>query len=70
MANTGGTFNTTIADGSSFFLRWADPDDTSSDHALAIDNFIFSAVPEPSVYMLLGVGLLICGQRFLHRKSA
>ena len=29
-----------------------------------------SAVPEPSVYMLLGVGLLICGQRFLRRKSA
>lgn len=27
-------------------------------------------IPEPSVYMLLGVGLLICGQRFLRRKSA
>lgn len=26
-------------------------------------------IPEPSVYMLLGVGLLICGQRFLRRKS-
>lgn len=27
-------------------------------------------VPEPSVYMLLGVGLLLCGQRFMRRKSA
>jgi hypothetical protein len=28
------------------------------------------AVPEPSVYMLLGVGILFCGQRFLRRKLA
>jgi autotransporter-associated beta strand protein len=26
-------------------------------------------IPEPSVYMLLGVGLLICGQRFFRRRS-
>ncbi len=30
----------------------------------------FVSVPEPSVYMLLGVGLLFCGQRFLRRKRA
>jgi hypothetical protein len=28
------------------------------------------AVPEPSVYMLLGIGLLVCGQRFLRRPLA
>lgn len=37
-----------------------------------IDNFLLTGIPipEPSVYMLLGLGLLICGQRFLGRKSA
>lgn len=35
-----------------------------------IDNLVVTAIPEPSVYMLLGVGLLLCGQRFLRgRKS-
>ena len=29
-----------------------------------------TTVPEPSVYMLLGVGILLCGQRFLRRKRA
>jgi hypothetical protein len=74
IAGIGGTFipSTPILNGSAFYLRWADPDDTGSDSALAIDNFTFtaSAVPEPSVYMLLGVGLLFCGQRFLRRRRA
>lgn len=35
-----------------------------------VDNVTLSVVPEPSVYMLLGVGLLFCGQRFLRRKRA
>ncbi len=30
----------------------------------------FVVVPEPSVYMLLGVGLLFCGQRYLRRRRA
>lgn len=33
-------------------------------------NFEYTLVPEPSVYMLLGVGLLLCGQRFLRRRRA
>ncbi|HEY2801404.1 MAG TPA: hypothetical protein VGI85_12470 [Chthoniobacterales bacterium] len=33
-------------------------------------NVEYQLIPEPSVYMLLGVGLLLCGQRFLRgRKS-
>jgi PEP-CTERM motif len=56
--------------GSVFYPRWADPDDTGADAGIAIDNFTFSAAPEPSVYMLLGVGILLCGQRFLRRKSS
>ena len=64
------SLQTSILAGSTFYLRWADPDDASADDGLAIDNFTFSAIPEPSVYMLLGVGILLCGQRFLRgRKS-
>ena len=33
-------------------------------------NGIAVAVPEPSIYVLLGVGILLCGQRFRRRKSA
>ena len=29
---------------------------------------VLAVVPEPSVYMLLGAGLLFCGQRFLRRN--
>ncbi|HEY1583153.1 MAG TPA: PEP-CTERM sorting domain-containing protein [Chthoniobacterales bacterium] len=64
------TSATPITNGSTFYLRWADPDDTSNDNGIAIDNLTFQVVPEPSVYMLLGVGILFCGQRFLRRKSA
>lgn len=72
VAGIGGTYtpSTPIINGSTFFLRWADPDDAGSDHGIALDNFTFSAVPEPSVYVLLGVGLLFCGQRFLRSKRA
>jgi len=72
VAGIGGTFtpSTAILNGSVFYLRWADPDDTGSDSGLAIDNFTFAAVPEPSVYVLLDGGILLCGQRFLRRKRA
>ncbi len=72
VAGIGGTFTpaSPIPDGTTFFLRWADPDDASSDNAVSLDNFSFSAIPEPSVYMLLGVGLLFCGQRYLRRRRA
>ncbi len=31
---------------------------------------MITAVPEPTVYMLLGFGILLCGQRFLRRRAA
>lgn len=38
-------------------------------YGLAV-NGATQAIPEPSVYMLLGVGLLFCAQRFLRGKRA
>jgi hypothetical protein len=71
VAGIGGTFtlSTPIATGSAFYFRFADPDDPKPDAALSVDNFTFRAVPEPSAYMLLGLGLLLCGQRFLRQRS-
>jgi hypothetical protein len=73
-AAAGGTYTLTsgsIPIGSTFYLRFADPDDPKPDSGIAVDDFTFSAMPapEPSAYMLLGVGLLLCGQRFLRRKA-
>lgn len=72
VAGIGGIYTSAnpILNGSTFYLRWADPDDGGTDNGIAIDNFTFQVVPEPSVYMLLGVGLLFCGQRFLRRRRA
>lgn len=35
----GGNFSTNIANGATFYLRWLDPNDLTSDSALAVDNF-------------------------------
>ncbi len=53
------------------YLRWAEPDDgVWHDNDVSRSTISLSPVPEPSVYMLLGVGILLCGQRFLRRKRA
>jgi len=59
-----------IAPGATFAIRWVDLNDAGADAGMAIDDFSLSAVPEPSVYMLLGVGILLCGQRFLRRSKS
>lgn len=46
------------APGQQLLLRWQDVDDTGSDHALAIDNFSFIAIPEPSSCLLLALAAL------------
>ncbi len=64
----------TVAPGSSIYLRWngADVSGAGNRDEFALDNInlTYSVVPEPSVYMLLGVGLLFCGQRYLRRRRA
>jgi hypothetical protein len=51
-------------------LRWTDINDTGNDGMYALDNFTMSgisAVPEPSVYALVGLGLLALLSRPLRR---
>ena len=59
-----------IANGTNFGLSWLTTDPTGSDNGVALDDFSLAAIPEPSVYMLLGVGILLCGQRFLRRRKS
>ncbi|HSU53505.1 MAG TPA: PEP-CTERM sorting domain-containing protein [Candidatus Dormibacteraeota bacterium] len=57
----------TLNPGDSIFLRWRDIDDSGNDHALAIDDFSFSAsvIPEPSTAALAGLAAfgLVCWRR-------
>ncbi len=69
ISGIGGTYTPTsqIANGASFYLRWADPDDGGSDNAVAIDNLSisFSLVPEPGTWLAgtLALGALGFTQR-------
>lgn len=58
--------------GDTLWLRWRDPNDPGSDHGLAIDDFSFSAVPEPTTMALVGLGMGAAGlvTRRLRRKKA
>ena len=73
-AGIGGTYvpGANIANGSSFYLRWADPDDGGSDNGMATDNFniTLTLVPEPGTWLaggLMLVGLISSQRRRLVR---
>jgi len=44
-------------------LRWRDVDDAGADHAVAIDNFTLTAIPEPQVLALVALGALLWAGR-------
>ncbi len=57
------SFGSTISgidwsDGGVLTLRWTDRDQTGSDGMYALDNFSVTAVPEPSTWALLGLGVV------------
>jgi hypothetical protein len=56
----GGTVGSlTWNNSTTLWIRWIENNDVNSDHGLAIDNFSFSAVPEPGEYAALaGAGLI------------
>lgn len=68
-ANRGGTLTgLTWANNQTLWLRWVERNDAGNDHGLAIDNFSFSAVPEPTSLLMLGVavsGLALRRRRFV-----
>ena len=45
------------------------PDLQTSDTS-ALSRIDLTAIPEPPVYMLLGLGLLVCAQRVMRRRRA
>lgn len=45
-----------ISAGSNIFFRWVDANNTGNDQFLAVDNVSFSAIPEPSTWVLIFLG--------------
>ncbi len=69
----GGTIAATWNPSNNLWIRFAETNDPSNDHGLALDNFAFSAtgvaaVPEPSTFLLGLVGLSVFGARQWHRR--
>jgi hypothetical protein len=69
------SFNITslnIANGAQIWIRWSDLDATGADDGLGIDNFSINAVvPEPSTWLMIGVGaVLLAGAQRLRRKTS
>jgi hypothetical protein len=60
IATSGTVSSAGWADGATLTIRWSDHDDTGTDGLYALDNFGLSAtaVPEPSTFALLGLGLV------------
>ncbi len=62
----GGVQTLTIPVDVTFFFTALNPNDSM---VRLTGNIVATAVPEPATYLLLGVGLLICGQHFRKRQS-
>lgn len=64
VSGRGGTIaSQTWAPGDTLWVRWVERNDSGNDHALAIDNFSFSATPTPGSLALLGLAGALAGRR-------
>ena len=48
----------------------SDSDPTAKSDGSLLSRIDLTAIPEPPVYMLLGLGLLVCVQRMIRRRRA
>ncbi len=55
--------------GDTLWIRWADFNDAGNDHGLAIDNFSFTAVPEPTTLTLIGLASIAVGYVGYRRRK-
>lgn len=59
-----------IANGNTFWIRWVDIDATGADDGLAVDDFSLRAIPEPSAFILAGLGMVaLLGYRRLSSRE-
>ena len=59
VAGVGGTANVTWNAGDTLWLRWVENNDSGNDHGMAIDNLVFTAVPEAASSGLIAATLLV-----------
>lgn len=45
-----------VSPGDTLFIRWGDANDTGNDQFVAVDDVVFSAIPEPTTWLLIGLG--------------
>jgi len=55
--------STPVPNGATIYLRWVDVDNAGSDAGIALDNFSFTAAPEPAVAGLVAMAVLTLGMR-------
>lgn len=53
---TAAGISVSVAAASNIFFRWVDANDSGNDQFLAVDNVVFSAVPEPKTWVMIGIG--------------
>jgi len=64
VAGKGGTINNlTWNQGDTLWIRWIENNDIGNDHGMGIDNFSFSATPEPTSLGLLAFGAMVALRR-------
>ncbi len=65
ITNITSTITTPWTAGSTLWIRYVERNDTGNDHGLALDDFRFTAIPEPSALLLVGssIGVVLLRRR-------